>query len=69
MSLPKLILVTDRSQLPEGRTLAATAAAARDAGLTHVILRELDLARRTRELLAQSLQDLGLTVIAAHTRL
>ncbi len=69
MSLPKLILVTDRSQLPEGRNLAATAAAARDAGLTHVILRELDLARRTRELLAQSLQDLGLTVIAAHTRL
>lgn len=68
MNLPKLILVTDRSQLPEGRTLAVTIAAARDAGLTHVLLRELDLARRNRELLAQSLQELGLTVIAAHTR-
>jgi len=68
MNLPKLILVTDRSQLPEGRTLAATVAAARDAGLTHVLLRELDLARRNRELLAQSLQELGLTVIAAHTK-
>ena len=68
MNLPKLLLVTDRSQLPEGRTLAATIAAARDAGLTHVLLRELDLARRDRELLAQSLQELGLTVIAAHTK-
>jgi thiamine-phosphate pyrophosphorylase len=69
MNLPKLIVVTDRSQLPEGRTLAATVAAAKDAGLTHVLLRELDLAPRDRELLAQSLQELGLTVIAAHTKL
>jgi len=68
MNLPRLLLVTDRSQLPEGRTLATTLAAARDAGLTHVLLRELDLARRNRELLAKSLQDLGLTVIAAHTK-
>jgi thiamine-phosphate pyrophosphorylase len=68
MNLPKLILVTDRSQVPEGRTLAATVAAARDAGLTHVLLREFDLARRDREELAQSLQELGLTVIAAHTK-
>jgi len=68
MNLPKLILVTDRSQVPEGRTLAATMAAARDAGLTHVLLREFDLARRARELLAQSFQELGLTVIAAHTK-
>jgi len=69
MNLPKLILVTDRSQLPEGRTLAATVAAAKDAGLTHVMLRELDLAPRDRELLAKSLQELGLTVVAAHTKL
>ena len=68
MNLPRLLLVTDRSQLPEGRTLAATIAAAKDAGLTHVLLRELDLARRNRELLAQSLHELGLTIIAAHTK-
>lgn len=68
MKLPNLILVTDRSQVPEGRTLTATIAAARDAGLTHVLLRELDLAHRDREVLAQSLQELGLTVIAAHTK-
>lgn len=67
MNLPKLIVVTDRSQLPDGRTLAETIAAARDAGVTHVLLRELDLARRDREVLAHTLQDLGVTVIAAHT--
>lgn len=39
MKLPNLILVTDRSQVPEGRTLTTTIAAARDAGLTHVLLR------------------------------
>jgi thiamine-phosphate pyrophosphorylase len=66
MKLPKLVLVTDRAQLPEGRTLVDTVAAARDAGLTHVLLRELDLGRRDRELLARDLQQLGLTVIAAH---
>lgn len=69
MNLPKLVLVTDRAQLPPGRTLMEAVAAARDAGLTHVLLRELDLERRDRELLAHGLQQLGLTVIAAHTKI
>lgn len=69
MKLPKLILVTDRSQLPGGRTLVETVAAAKDAGLTHVLLRELDLARRDRDLLAREFAQLGLSVIAAHEKL
>ena len=69
MRLPKLILVTDRSQLPDGRTLVETVTAARDGGLTHVLLRELDLARRDRDALAHELAQLGLAVIAAHEKL
>jgi thiamine-phosphate pyrophosphorylase len=67
--LPKLILVTDRRQLPDGRSLIETVAAAKDAGLTHVLLRELDLARRDRERLAHEFSQLGLYVIAAHEQL
>jgi thiamine-phosphate pyrophosphorylase len=65
MKLPKLLLVTDRSQLPGGRTLVETVAAAGQAGVTNVLLRELDLDRRVREQLAHDLQELGVTVIPA----
>lgn len=62
---PRLLVLTDRSQLPLGRGLRAGMAACRDAGLTHVVLRELDLLDPLREQLAADLADLGLTVIAA----
>lgn len=61
----RLVVLTDRSQLPLGRCLRAQMAACRDAGLTHVVLRELDLHHAQREQLAADLADLGLTVIAA----
>lgn len=63
--MPRLLVLTDRSQLSLGRCLRAQMAACRDAGLTHVVLRELDLLDQQRERLAADLADLGLTVIAA----
>jgi len=63
---PRLVVLTDRSQLPLGRCLRVAMAVCRDAGLTHVVLRELDLQDAQREQLAADLADLGLTVIAAH---
>lgn len=62
---PRLLVLTDRSQLSLGRCLRAQMAECRDAGLTHVVLRELDLLDRQREQLAADLAELGLTVIAA----
>lgn len=63
--MPRLLVLTDRSQLSLGRCLRAQMAGCRDAGLTHVVLRELDLLDQQREQLAADLADLGLTVIAA----
>ncbi len=63
---PRLLVLTDRSQLSLGRCLRAQMTLCRDAGLTHVVLRELDLLDQPREQLATDLADLGLTVIAAH---
>lgn len=63
--MPRLVVLTDRSQLSLGRCLRAQLAACRDAGLSHVVLRELDLQEPQREQLAADLADLGLTVIAA----
>lgn len=64
--LPRLLVLTDRHQLPPGTDLTSTLARCAEAGLTHVVLRELDLdeARRTR--LAADLDALGLVVVAAH---
>lgn len=62
----RLLVVTDRSQLPLGRSLLATVGACIEAGATHVLLRELDLAPARRAALAQALVDLGATVISAH---
>ncbi|MFE6647633.1 thiamine phosphate synthase [Nocardioides sp. NPDC057772] len=69
MSLPRLLLLTDRSQLPLGRSLLATIAACAEAGLTHVVLRELDEPVEHRARLAELLMARGLDVIAAHTPL
>lgn len=63
--MARLVVLTDRSQLSLGRCLRAQMARCRDAGLTHVVLRELDLLDQQREQLAGDLADLGLTVIAA----
>ncbi|MEP9381609.1 thiamine phosphate synthase [Nocardioides sp. KR10-350] len=67
--LPRLLLLTDRSQLHLSRGLLPTLAECRDAGLTHVVLRELDEPLARRAALAIAAADLGLTVIAAHTPL
>ncbi|MET8523825.1 thiamine phosphate synthase [Nocardioides sp. NPDC004968] len=68
-ALPRLLVLTDRSQLPLGRSLVATMAACAEASLTHVVLRELDEPLEHRAKLAELLAGLGLNVIAAHTPL
>ena len=68
-ALPRLLVLTDRSQLPLGRSLFSTMAACAEAGLTHVVLRELDEPLEHRAKLAELLAGLGLNVIAAHTPL
>lgn len=67
-SLPPLLLLTDRRQLPEGRSLADTVRACTSAGLTTVVLRELDLPEEQRAELAGELAG-HVTVISAHTLL
>ena len=69
MSLPRLLVLTDRSQLRLGRGLLPTLAECAGAGLTHVVLRELDEPAEQRAQLAEQLAALGLNVIAAHTPL
>ncbi|MFI5624049.1 thiamine phosphate synthase [Nocardioides sp. NPDC051685] len=68
-ALPRLLVLTDRSQLRLGRGLLPTLAECADAGLTHVVLRELDEPHEQRARLAQAATELGLVVIAAHTLL
>lgn len=68
-ALPRLLVLTDRSQLPLGRSLFATLAACAEAGLSHVVLRELDEPLEHRAKLAELLTGLGLNVIAAHAPL
>lgn len=65
-ALPRLLLLTDRSQLHLGRSLRRTLLECVDAGATHVVLRELDEPDSAREALAVALVDAGATVIAAH---
>lgn len=67
--MPRLVVVTDRSQLRLGRGLASHLEAAARAGLTHVVLRELDLDDSARVALADRLRTVGLTVVAAHRSL
>lgn len=67
--LPPLLLLTDRSQLRRGRSLPRTVAECVEAGLTHVVLRELDLPVEQRTALAHQLAAIGAVVIAAHAPL
>ncbi|MFD7077541.1 thiamine phosphate synthase [Nocardioides sp. NPDC059952] len=65
-TLPRLLVLTDRSQLRLGRGLLPTLAECAEAGLTHVVLRELDEPAEQRARLASAATELGLVVIAAH---
>jgi thiamine-phosphate pyrophosphorylase len=65
--LPRLLLLTDRSQLPDGRELVDTVGACVEAGLEAVMLRELDLPDPERRSLAAALASAGATVITART--
>ena len=65
-TLPRLLVLTDRSQLRLGRGLLPTLADCAQAGLTHVVLRELDESPEQRARLASAAAELGLVVIAAH---
>lgn len=67
-SLPRLLVLTDRRQLPAGRSLDDTVRACAPAGLTTVVLRELDLPEAQRAELAGTLAR-HVTVIAARTPL
>lgn len=66
MRLPRVLLLTDRSQLPGGRDLVGTVAACVEAGLEAVVLRELDLPEKERRTLAGAIGSTGVTVITAH---
>lgn len=68
MSLPRLLLLTDRIQLPRGVTLSAQIAACVEAGATHVVLRELDLPPSQRAILVKELATTGAIVLCAHER-
>jgi thiamine-phosphate pyrophosphorylase len=68
VTLPPLLVLTDRAQLPDGRDLVATVARCADAGLETVVLRELDLRDQDRDALATALSA-HVRVIAARTRL
>lgn len=68
MTPPGLVVLTDRRQLPPGRTLLETVARCSTAGLTTVVLRELDLPEDRRQVLAAVLAD-HVQVISARSRL
>lgn len=66
--MPELLLLTDRAQLTLGRSLLRTITECAAAGLTHVVVREHDLATHTRHALIARLVEIeGLTVISART--
>lgn len=67
--LPRVLLLTDRHQLPEGRDLVETVRRCVDAGLEAVVVRELDLPEERRAALAQALAATGCTVVSARTLL
>jgi thiamine-phosphate pyrophosphorylase len=66
----RLLLLTDRSQLPAGADLVDTVRSCAAAGLTRVVVRELDLDEAERQRLVGQLATIaGLTVVSARTRL
>lgn len=66
--LPRLLVLTDRSQLRLGRALVRTIVECVGAGLRAVVVREHDLPAASRAALVAELAALdGLTVITSHT--
>jgi thiamine monophosphate synthase len=66
MNPPRLLLLTDRTQLPAGRDLVDTVVACADAGLSAVVVREHDLDPAARTSLIGELARVpGLTVISS----
>lgn len=64
--IPRLVLLTDRSQLSLGRGLVRTVRECVDAGLRAVVVREHDLPPAARSALVRDLAGLpGLTVISS----
>jgi thiamine-phosphate pyrophosphorylase len=69
IELPRLLVVTDRSQLPRRRNLIDHLTDCLSHGVTHIVLRELDLPDAERAWIAAELADAGASVIAARRRL
>lgn len=65
MRLPRVLLLTDRSQLPQGHTLEDRITRCVDAGLEAVVVRELDLPEEQREQLVDRVAATGVTAISA----
>lgn len=65
----RLLLVTDRHQVPAGRSLRDVLDVAAGAGLGSVLVRELDLPDDERAKIVDHARSLGLDVIAAHRAL
>jgi thiamine-phosphate pyrophosphorylase len=65
--LPRVLVLTDRAQLPPGRTLEDTLVRCVDAGLEAVVVRELDLPDEQRQRLVEHAVATGATVISART--
>jgi thiamine-phosphate pyrophosphorylase len=55
MKVPRLVLLTDRAQLPAGRDLVETVRACAEAGLSQVVVREHDLDEEARHRLVADL--------------
>lgn len=64
--MTRLLVLTDRRQVPSGRTLADVLGAVADGGASTVVLRESDLPDDERADLARAARAVGLSVIAAH---
>lgn len=67
MTLPGLLVLTDRTQLPAGRGLVETIRHCVDAGARAVVVREHDLPRVPRERLVESIAATGAVVITSRT--
>jgi len=66
VNVPRLVLLTDRTQLPEGRDLVETVRACADVGLSQVVVREHDLDESARHRLVADLAAIdGMVVVSS----
>ncbi|MGZ4473675.1 MAG: thiamine phosphate synthase [Nocardioidaceae bacterium] len=63
--IPRLLVLTDRSHVPQGRRLVDVVRSCADAGATWFVLRELDLPPTARAALVAELAGLDVTVLSA----